>query len=97
MKESYVDTRVAVGSGYGESKWVCEKILKAAKANTPLKPTTIRIGQMSGISTNGFWTEKEWVPSLIRSSIDLGALPLLSGVWFRYRFYSLPTLTEFAL
>jgi thioester reductase-like protein len=73
-KESPIGPEVAVGSGYSESKWVSERLLEIAAAETPLQPTIIRVGQICG-GPNGFWNDKEWVPSLIRSSIHLKCLP----------------------
>ncbi|EGO29034.1 hypothetical protein SERLADRAFT_444920 [Serpula lacrymans var. lacrymans S7.9] len=76
VQETAVDSSIAVGSGYGESKWVSERILLNAAAETTLRPIIIRLGQLSG-GLNGYWKEKEWVPSLIRSSIHLKCLPAL--------------------
>ncbi|EGN97840.1 hypothetical protein SERLA73DRAFT_109083 [Serpula lacrymans var. lacrymans S7.3] len=75
-KELPVDCTSAVGSGYSESKWVSEKVLTNAAAETSLRPIIIRLGQISG-GVNGFWKEKEWLPSMIRSSIYLKCLPVL--------------------
>jgi len=65
----------AIGGGYSESKWVCEEILSVAAAKTALRPIVVRVGQLSGVSTNGFWNPKEWVPSLFKSSVHIGCLP----------------------
>jgi thioester reductase-like protein len=73
-KEATIGPEVAVGTGYGESKWVSERLLEVAAAESPLEPTIIRVGQICG-GPNGFWNEKEWVPSLIRSSVHLNCLP----------------------
>jgi thioester reductase-like protein len=70
-KESPIGPEVAIGSGYSESKWVSEKLLEVAAAETSLKPTTIRVGQICS-GPNGFWNDKEWLPSLIRSGVYLG-------------------------
>jgi len=79
VEETYVDAASAVGSGYSESKWVCERILSKVTLATPLQATTVRIGQLSGMSGSGHWNEKEWVPSLVKSSIQLGCLPKIDG------------------
>ncbi len=70
---------VAAGMGYSESKWVAEKILEIASRNTTLRPITVRVGQLSG-GLNGAWNVKEWLPSMIRSSVSLGCLPDGNGV-----------------
>ncbi|KAA1470564.1 acetyl-CoA synthetase-like protein [Dentipellis sp. KUC8613] len=78
IPETPVDAKVAVSFGYAESKWVGEKILETAAARTALRPVNIRVGQMAG-GLNGNWTIAEWLPSLIRSSVHLGALPDCEG------------------
>ncbi|TFY63805.1 hypothetical protein EVG20_g6168 [Dentipellis fragilis] len=78
IPETPIDAKIAVGFGYAESKWVGEKILETAAAKTALRPVDIRVGQMAG-GLNGNWTIAEWLPSLIRSSVHLGALPDCEG------------------
>lgn len=80
VKEDFVDAHSALGSGYSESKWVCESILSAASRSTSLKPVVVRVGQLSGISTSGCWNTKEWVPALVKSSVHIGCLPLIENV-----------------
>ncbi|KAJ6449036.1 hypothetical protein C8R47DRAFT_1265595 [Mycena vitilis] len=58
-----LDANVAVGNGYGESKYASERILAASR----LDATSFRIGQVCG-SAN-------WVPSIVKSSIALGNFP----------------------
>jgi thioester reductase-like protein len=53
---------------------VSERLLEVASANTALNPIVIRVGQICG-GPNGFWNEKEWLPSLIRSSVHIRCLP----------------------
>lgn len=86
MEETYVDAASAVGTGYSESKWVCESILSKAALATPLQATTVRIGQLSGMSGSGHWNEKEWVPSMVKSSVHLGCLPKIDGVRMLFHF-----------
>lgn len=68
------DPKIAVGNGYGESKWVSEMILDRAARQTPLRPVAVRIGQLSG-GENGSWNIAEWVPSVVRSGEVVKALP----------------------
>ena len=63
-----------MGSGYGESKWVGEKILEVAASEAGLTTIVVRVGQISG-GRNGYWRQKEWFPSLVRSSLFLHAFP----------------------
>ncbi|KAF9254619.1 acetyl-CoA synthetase-like protein [Marasmius fiardii PR-910] len=80
MPESSL-TRLAYaeGQGYAESKAVAERILEAARKETALRPTIIRIGQISG-GISGAWTSKEWFPTILKSSITIGMLPDLQGL-----------------
>ncbi|THH03014.1 hypothetical protein EW145_g6601, partial [Phellinidium pouzarii] len=68
----------AVGSGYGESKWVAEQILVKVSEETAMKTTIIRPGQLTG-GGGGGWNTHEWFPSLIKSSVSLGKLPEFEG------------------
>ncbi|KAF8971243.1 hypothetical protein BDZ97DRAFT_1349060 [Flammula alnicola] len=70
-----LDAKYAVGSGYGESKYVTERILATSGLNT----TSLRIGQISGTLKTGAWATTDWVPILIKSSLALGSLPTANG------------------
>ncbi|KZP33045.1 acetyl-CoA synthetase-like protein [Athelia psychrophila] len=75
-EEVQTDVGVAVGGGYGEAKYASERIL----AKSGLQATSFRIGQMTGGLPNGAWSTTDWVPSLVKSSLALGALPDAHGV-----------------
>ncbi|KAJ7785171.1 putative aminoadipate reductase [Mycena maculata] len=70
-EELQLDANVAVGSGYGESKYISERILAASG----LQATSFRIGQVSGSAGNGAWSTTDWVPAIVKSSIALGNFP----------------------
>ncbi|KAF7296637.1 Aminoadipate reductase [Mycena chlorophos] len=70
-EEVQLDSKIALGSGYGESKYVSERILAASG----LTATSFRIGQISGSRTNGSWATTDWVPTLVKSSMTLGCFP----------------------
>ncbi|KAJ6482180.1 putative aminoadipate reductase [Mycena vitilis] len=70
-EELQLDANVAVGSGYGESKYVSERILAASG----LDATSFRIGQVCGSASNGSWSTTDWVPSIVKSSVALGNFP----------------------
>ncbi|THH13951.1 hypothetical protein EW146_g6322 [Bondarzewia mesenterica] len=74
------DPTVAVGSGYGESKWVGENILAAARRTTPLRPIIARLGQLCGDTENGSWNASDWFPLMIRSASALNCLPECEGL-----------------
>ncbi|KAF8974264.1 hypothetical protein BDZ97DRAFT_1772696 [Flammula alnicola] len=75
-EEVILDTKYAVGGGYGESKYVTERVLTTSELNA----TSIRVGQISGGNPNGAWATTDWIPILVKSSLALGALPTASGV-----------------
>lgn len=66
-------------TGYGQSKLVAERLLSHAARELNLPVAVVRVGQLSGPvlhgDHHGKWPEREWIPSLIKSSISLKALP----------------------
>ncbi|KAJ6457244.1 putative aminoadipate reductase [Mycena sanguinolenta] len=70
-EELQLDASVAIGNGYGESKYVSERILAASG----VEATSFRIGQISGSASNGAWSITDWVPAIVKSSIALGNFP----------------------
>ncbi|KAL6302718.1 hypothetical protein BKA93DRAFT_736353 [Sparassis latifolia] len=78
-ESSLKDPSLALGHGYGMSKFVVEEVLSNA-SKTGMNAVTLRIGQISGSAESGAWNTSDWVPSLIKSSIGLGCLPTLEGV-----------------
>ncbi|KAJ7214255.1 acetyl-CoA synthetase-like protein [Mycena haematopus] len=70
-EELQLNASVAVGNGYGESKYVSERILAASG----LEATSFRIGQVTGSSSNGAWSTTDWVPAIVKSSIAIGNFP----------------------
>ncbi|TFY76506.1 hypothetical protein EWM64_g7507 [Hericium alpestre] len=73
-----VQAQTVAAAGYPESKWVGERILEIISEKTTLRAVNIRVGQLSG-GVNGAWTTTEWFPSLVRSSVYLGAVPDCPG------------------
>ncbi|KAI0060607.1 polyketide synthase [Artomyces pyxidatus] len=68
------DPTVSIGAGYIESKWVAERLLSVVRERTALRPTVVRVGQLSG-GVNGAWKTTEWVPAMISGSLAMGCLP----------------------
>ncbi|KAI0033255.1 acetyl-CoA synthetase-like protein [Vararia minispora EC-137] len=61
--------------GYGQSKFVAEKLLEAACEHVPrLSVAIVRSGQLSG-SLNGRWARSEYVPIIMKASVQLGKVP----------------------
>ncbi|KAJ3715279.1 hypothetical protein DFJ43DRAFT_1007325 [Lentinula guzmanii] len=75
-EEVVMDPKYAVGGGYGESKYVTERIL----AKSGLQATSFRIGQVTGGAPNGAWATSDWVPIIVKSSLTIGMLPDAFGV-----------------
>ncbi|KAG6828273.1 putative NRPS-like protein biosynthetic cluster [Tricholoma furcatifolium] len=69
------DTSFAVGGGYGEGKYVAERILSGSGIHS----TSLRIGQVSGGQPKGAWSVTDWVPILVKSSVAIGRLPDIQG------------------
>ncbi|KAK7041553.1 hypothetical protein VNI00_009140 [Paramarasmius palmivorus] len=71
--EECQDAKYAVGAGYGESKYVCER-------NAGVDGTSFRIGQISGCSISPAWSLTDWVPIIVKSGITMGIVPDAVGV-----------------
>ncbi|KZW01155.1 acetyl-CoA synthetase-like protein [Exidia glandulosa HHB12029] len=76
VPNSLLDVRHVLGSGYGESKWVAERILEKAAETSGLRVTSLRLSQLSGATTNGAWNTTDWVPQIVRAGVKIGALPV---------------------
>ncbi|KAL8305600.1 hypothetical protein RB600_008472 [Gaeumannomyces tritici] len=64
------------GMGYGQSKLVASLVLDEARARGGVPSAIVRVGQIAGPrSRRGEWTRREWLPTLVRSSLHLGLLP----------------------
>ena len=70
------DFETAQHMGYAESKLVSENILYRASEVLGITTSILRIGQVAGpVESAGVWNEHEWLPSLLKTSKSLGALP----------------------
>ncbi|KAK7745196.1 putative NRPS-like protein biosynthetic cluster [Diatrype stigma] len=77
----YEDWRVPQAMGYGESKFVSERLLDAAAREADICTVVCRVGQIAGPTTAaGMWPKQEWLPSLVASSKALGKLPESLGM-----------------
>lgn len=70
------DPSAALPQGYGQSKFVSERIIVRAVEDAGLQATIVRIGQLTGASETGVWNRHEHIPILIRSSLELGLVPM---------------------
>lgn len=63
-------------NGYAQSKYVAELLLEHARYTIPLRTCFARVGQIAGsVNHPGLWNKAEWFPSLVISSLHLGAIP----------------------
>lgn len=101
------DTSAPLPMGYGQSKYIAERILGHAAADNKLANTdvtVVRVGQVAGPAhMPGSWNRWEWFPSLVRSSLHLGMIPTSLGKGRNNHIDWVPidvlanTLTEYAL
>ncbi|KAI0098556.1 hypothetical protein GGR51DRAFT_538180 [Nemania sp. FL0031] len=70
------DLSVPAAAGYGESKYLAERMLAHAAEKLQIPIAVARIGSVCGASRSpGRWNPSEWIPRLIMGSASLGALP----------------------
>ncbi|KAI0195467.1 hypothetical protein F4808DRAFT_327585 [Astrocystis sublimbata] len=67
--------------GYGRSKMVGSLVLEdVARGGADFPAAIIRVGQIAGPQAEaGVWNKQEWLPSIVASSLHLGALPRSLG------------------
>lgn len=71
-----------LSNGYGDAKFVCERMLDETLHKYPdrFRVMAVRLGQVSGSKTSGYWNPAEHLSFLIKSSKTLKALPDLDGL-----------------
>lgn len=72
-------------SGYADSKYVAEQIIEhaAQKMSAGTSLAFARVGQIAGaVNHAGMWNKAEWFPSMVISSLQIGALPESLGPFF---------------
>ncbi|KAI3330907.1 NAD(P)-binding protein [Ustulina deusta] len=75
-EQIYTDWTTPMASGYGQSKFLSERLLDAAAREADIPSAICRVGQVAGpTSAAGEWPKKEWLPSLVASSKYLGKVP----------------------
>ena len=63
-------------SGYAESKYLAELLLEYAAQKLRVSTSFVRVGQIAGaVNHAGLWNKAEWFPSLVISSLHVGAIP----------------------
>ncbi|KAJ5623691.1 acetyl-CoA synthetase-like protein [Penicillium lividum] len=80
-EQSLSDFTHASQMGYGQSKLAASLILDAGATVSSVPRNIVRVGQVAGPrAEQGQWNPREWLPTLIRSSVFLGLLPSQLGV-----------------
>lgn len=74
------DPNSTLDQGYGESKWITERLLDAARTKSGVSAAIWRVGQIAGpmdASKPGMWNKQEFMPSMIASVPHLNVVPRL--------------------
>ncbi|KAF9929558.1 large subunit of alpha-aminoadipate reductase [Linnemannia zychae] len=70
--------RYGLRSGYGQSKWVAEKLIMAANKNG-LAATIVRPGYVMGHTRTGVTNTDDFIWRLIKGCIELGSVPNMNN------------------
>ena len=84
VPEDRVDIDSVLTNGYGEAKWGCERMLDETlhKHSQSFRTMAVRLGQIAGSKTSGYWNPMEHFGFLVKSSQTLNHLPDLDGGLF---------------
>ncbi|RDW93938.1 uncharacterized protein DSM5745_01260 [Aspergillus mulundensis] len=82
VPEERMEMKSVLPIGYCEAKLACERILHATLHKYPehFQPMSVRLGQIAGSRTSGFWNPNEHFSFLIKSCQTLKALPNFEGI-----------------
>lgn len=75
------EIQYALRSGYSDAKLVCERMVARTLSLHPeyVNAMVVRVGQVAGSRTTGFWNPAEHFSLLVKSASTLNALPNLPG------------------
>ena len=81
VPEDRVNIDSVLPNGYGDAKWGCERMLDETLHRYPdrFRTMAVRLGQIAGSKTSGYWNPMEHFGFLIKSSQTLNALPDTGG------------------
>jgi thioester reductase-like protein/acyl carrier protein len=81
VPEERVGIDSVLPNGYGEAKWGCERMLDETLHMHPerFRTMAVRLGQIVGSKTSGYWNPLEHFGFVIKSSQILNALPDVDG------------------
>ncbi|KAE8306795.1 hypothetical protein BDV41DRAFT_585194 [Aspergillus transmontanensis] len=74
--EELITTTTPAPNGCANSKYLAEHLLAQAAKQSSLHASFARVGQIAGpVRSPSLWNKAEWFPSLVLSSLHVGALP----------------------
>ncbi|KAK7731068.1 Type I Iterative PKS [Cytospora paraplurivora] len=81
VPEEKMEVESVLPNGYGDAKLVCERMLQETLQQFPqaFRPMSVRIGQIAGSRSSGYWNPVEHLASILKSSHTLNSLPGLKG------------------
>ncbi|KAL8829644.1 MAG: hypothetical protein Q9191_001895, partial [Dirinaria sp. TL-2023a] len=63
-EHAFHDFSIPAAMGYGESKYIAERLLEAATEQSGISAAIVRVGQLAGpVVKEGVWGKQEWLPS----------------------------------
>ena len=77
--DDLVGAKTALGSGYGQSKWVAEKLIMRAQSRG-VPATIIRPGYIVGDSKTGVSNTDDFLWRLVKGCLQLGKIPRIANV-----------------
>nr|KAI5459480.1 hypothetical protein BGZ63DRAFT_491818 [Mariannaea sp. PMI_226] len=92
------DHTAALEMGYAQSKYIGERMVDKYATSSGLPAAILRVGQIAGpIDGPGVWNRQEWFPSLIKSSLFLGAIPSKLGLVDYVNWMPIDTLAKISV
>lgn len=81
VPETRMPLDAVLPNGYGEAKFVCERILDETLHRFPdrFRAMSVRLGQVAGSRVSGYWNPMEHLSFLFKSSQTLRAFPAFEG------------------
>jgi thioester reductase-like protein/acyl carrier protein len=81
VPEDRMSIDAVLPNGYGEAKWGCERMIDETlhKHASHFRSMVVRLGQIAGSKTSGYWNPMEHFGFLLKSSQTLNALPDVDG------------------
>ncbi|KAL8692796.1 MAG: hypothetical protein Q9218_002237, partial [Villophora microphyllina] len=82
IPESRTSIPSVLPNGYGDAKYVCERILDSTLHLHPerFRAMVVRLGQVAGSKRSGYWNPMEHFCFMVKSAQTLRSLPDLEGV-----------------